>query len=134
MTKDEALTAIENEARSPAGWSRFYGVVSEILDQIDQPQAEFTVRELVELLGNKNSEACMVQINHGLAWWIYGDKNSYRGVGVADLKARLTQLANPQPPSDKVMVMMERKDAEWLAGDTSSLSVACREALRGTQP
>jgi hypothetical protein len=133
MTKEQALNRIRDITKGIYVWSEIRQPIREILDQIDQPQPDFTVRELVELL-EKIDAGCWVEID-GEATWNIRDSNGAELLdsGIDRLKATLTALANPQPPSDKVAVMIDRKLAEFIADyRDGDLAEACREALKGT--
>lgn len=129
MTKDEALEAID-KARGAYTFVESRERIRKILDQIDQP--EFTVRELVELLNQARGMWKVSALSMNEHWCLSNRHtyDAYTGFGISTLKAKLVELATPQPQSDKVMVAMERKDAEWLAGERASLAEACREALK----
>ena len=137
MTKDEALKEIRKIRTGCDGLDESQNMIREILDQIDQPQAEFTVRELVELLGQIKLRIEIKRTALGTYWLVTSESKSFQsqGFGIADLKAKLLELANPQPPSDKVLVPLDRDFVEFIAkccnGDNAE---ACREALKGTQP
>lgn len=128
MTKDEALTEIDR-IRFTYLWQDSRKRIREVLDQIDQPQ-EFTVRELVELLGLVGKS--VVSIDHNGDWALQANATyASHGYTIDSLKSTLLKLATPQ--QDKVMVAMERKEAEWIASGGSSLAEACREALKNSE-
>ena len=136
MTKDDAMKAIYDAWISKPTLAETMSRIREILDQIDQPQPEFTVRELVELLG-KIPRYTWVEIDHEGPLFIEQAGGDYLQScrDGNDLKAKLLELANLQPPSDKVTVQIDRKLAEFIADyRDGDLSVACREALKGMKP
>jgi hypothetical protein len=128
MTKDEAVAAIGQAMGFPL-WQSSGNKIRKILDQIDQPQ-EFTVRELVELLGLAGKS--VVSIDHNGDWALQVSATyASHGYTIDSLKSTLTKLATTQPSSDKVTVQIDRKLAEFIADyRDGDLSVACREALK----
>lgn len=131
MTKDDAVKAIYVAWITTPTLADTKSRIREILDQLDQPQ-DFTVRELVGLLNQARGMWKVSALSMNEHWCLSNchTHDTYTGFGISTLKAKLVELATPQPQSDKVMVAMERKDAEWLAGERASLAEACREALK----
>jgi hypothetical protein len=135
MTKDEAVAAIGQAMGFPL-WQSSGNKIREILDQLDQPQ-DFTVRELVGLLNQARGMWKVSALSMNEHWCLSNchTYDTYTGFGISTLKAKLVELATPQPPSDKVTVMMEREMVEWIANyRDGKLADACREALKRTQP
>ena len=122
MTKYEAFEAITGVS-DDVSWIEYRDRVLAILDQIDQPPGEFSVRELVELLMPGDYVHLYVKQT-----WYLGGRIHCQGQGIDALRDKLLELAKPEDP--EVMVPMRlslvKCCAECRDGDVAK---ACKAAL-----
>lgn len=122
MTKYEAAAAISsvNEDQS---WVTYRDAILKILDQIDQTPAEFSVREMVELLQDGQY---WVQIYSTGKWYLVHRRN-HEGHGLDSLRDKLVELAKPEDP--EVMVPMKLSLVKYCAKHDCEVAKACKAAL-----
>lgn len=123
MTKYQAFEAIAGVS-DDVSWIEYRDRILAILDQIDQPQPEFTVRELVSLLDVGH----WVQIYSDARWYMVSRRN-HEGRGIDSLLAKLIELAKPPEPKTVMVEMplaVARCCAEFRDGDVAK---ACKAAL-----
>ena len=124
MTKYEAAVAIAsvNEDQS---WVAYRDEVLKIIDQIDQPPAEFSVSELCELIDAtyENHPHLSVEL-FGNQVWLCG---TFNGQGIESLRDKLVELAKPEDP--EVMVPMKLSLVKYCAKHDCEVAKACKAAL-----
>ena len=124
MTKDEALAQIRIIRTSCDDLNVSQEKISEVLDQIDQPPGEFSVRELIESLGTGH----YVHL-YANGCWFLASRINCDGEGIDALRAKLLELAKPPEPKTIMVEMplaVARCCAERLDGD---IKLACKAAL-----
>lgn len=126
MTKYEAFEAIA-EVSDYVSWIEYRDMILEILDQIDQPPAEFTVRELCELITATHANYPDLSIElFGDGSWICG---RFDNQTIESLRAKLIELAKPPVPKTVMVELplsVARCCAEFRDGDVAK---ACKAAL-----
>lgn len=125
MTKYEAFEAIAGVSEDQS-WIGYREEILKILDQIDPPPAEFTVREMVELMNPDGSTVASVLIDFESDWEI---DESIKGRGIDSLRAKLIELAKPPQPQTimvELPLSVARCCAEFRDGDVAK---ACKTAL-----
>lgn len=94
MTKDEAIAQIRIIRTNHDDLNASQEKIREVIDQIDQPPGEFSVREMVELICNGQY---WVQIYSTGKWYVCHRRN-HEGTGIESLRAKLIELAKPPEP------------------------------------
>lgn len=126
MTKYEAFEAIA-AVSDDVSWIEYRDRILAIIDQIDQPPAEFSVSELCELIDAtyENHPHLSVEL-FGNQVWLCG---TFNGQGIETLRDKLVELAKPEDP--EVMVPMKlslvKLCAEFRDGEFAK---ACKTALK----
>lgn len=128
MTKDEAFEAIIKTCGSMLPWQDTKVWFREILDQIDPPAQEFTVRELCELIENSKQYHSVTLF--GDREWCIESINDHDdelvGDGIENL--RLTLIVQQTPKT--VMVELDLATAKCIAEyRDGELAKSCRNAL-----
>lgn len=124
MTKYEAFEAIAGVS-DYVSWIEYRDRILAIIDQIDQPPTEFSVREMVELIGA--GQYC-VQIDSTGKWYLAHRRN-HEGHGIDSLREKLIELAKPPEPKTimvELQLSVAKCCAEFRDGDVAK---ACRAAL-----
>jgi len=123
MTRYEAFEAIA-AVSDDVSWIEYRDRILAIIDQIDQPPGEFSVRELVESL----EAGHWVQLYSDASWYMVRRRN-HEGRGIDSLRAKLIELAKPPEPTTVMVEMplaVARCCAELRDGDVAK---ACKAAL-----
>lgn len=127
MTKDEAMSEILKVRETNLYWDDSQAEIRKIIDQIDQPPAEFTVRELCELIAatHVNYPDQSVELFRDGSW-ICG---KHDGPDIESLRVKLIELAKPPKPTTimvELPMSVARCCAEYYDGEVAK---ACKAAL-----
>lgn len=128
MTKHEAFEMIAS-INKDLSWVAYRDEVWKIIDQIDQPPAEFSVREMVELM-RKDQHTVRVAVYPDDVF-VISRASGYNDFTVKDidsLRAKLLELAKPPEPKT-VMVEMSVDDAKYYASSHWNITDGCKTAL-----
>lgn len=126
MTKQEAMLKIKHVRENVSGYENSQHEISQIIDQIDQPAGEFTVRELCELIS-------ATHVNHpGMSVELFGDGSwicsAFDNECIDTLRAKLIELAKPPEPKT-IIVELDTCDAKRWAEFIGPVGKACKVAL-----
>ena len=123
MTKYQAFEAIA-AVSDDVSWIEYRDRILAILDQIDQPPVEFTVKELMDLL--MPGDYVHLYVKQG---WYFGGRIHCQGQGIDALRAKLLELAKPPMPAILCIELPTSTVMAIAAGRECEVQAACKAAL-----
>lgn len=135
MTKYEAFEAIAGVSEDQS-WIAYRDEILKILDQIDQPPAEFSVREMVELMKHDpHSQYTLLQSNGNALIRRMSGHADFNVDDIDSLRAKLVELAKPSDPKTVMVELPTKVVGEYanlsanIGSTGETLKAACKTAL-----
>lgn len=126
MTKAEAMLAIDKARCANGTYHESKLAIDHIIDQIDQSPAEFTVRELCELIATSTVDYVVLD---GLLSAAIEFRSTREVVSIDSLRAKLLELAKPPEPQT-VLVEMPLEMALTIRNiGAGEIAKVCKAAL-----
>jgi len=127
MTKEEAIERLSANLYKPVNELDKLRAIRDIIDQIDQPPGEFSVRELCKLIAATHDNYPDLHVElFGDGSWICG---KFDDEHFDSLRAKLLELAKPPMPETLCVELPTSTIVAIAAGRECEVQAACKAAL-----